>query len=68
MPEPPKIIVKGRCSRWDCPTDVLEVETFVIRELRMAGVIYTCVVCDGRWSETNTPGGLLIEYLEPRKI
>ena len=62
-----KQIVKGKCSRWDCPSDALEMsDPLIVRELRMTAITFTCVVCGATRTEMNTPGGPAVEYGESR--
>ena len=61
------MIIEGRCSRQDCPSDALTLgDPFVIRELRVSGVTYTCVVCGATRTEMNAPGGRTVEYGESK--
>ncbi len=43
------MIADIECVRENCPSLRAEMETFVVRELRMSWVWYRCLVCSAEW-------------------
>ena len=58
-----------RCSRENCPSDAVKMETHVSREMRMMMAMYKCQLCGAIYAEEYGPGMVLlsVRYLEPRR-